>query len=63
MKLEKIPAELRDGPWDGLEPDYPRTITELPVVGDNGKYLRTAQKSASGRIIFRWIANQKEAAK
>lgn len=58
---EQIPVELQDGPWDGLEPEYPREVTSFPLVW--GKYLRTAEKSASGRIIFRWIANQKKTAK
>jgi hypothetical protein len=61
MTLTKVPAELLGGPRCG------QRLALYPFVGNillpSGKYIRDEEKTKGGRILFRWIAKQKEVVK
>lgn len=57
MTLTKIPAELLGGPRCG------QRLALYPFVGNilvsSGKYIRGEEKTDRGRVIFRWVSNQR----
>lgn len=57
MNTEKIRAELLGGPQDGHS--FVCFSCKGSFVARTGKYIRTDEKTREGRVIFRWVFNQK----
>ena len=57
MNPEKIKAELLGGPQDGHS--FECFPCQGSFIAATGKYIRTDEKTKSGRVIFRWVFNQK----